>query len=293
MLPGLKPGDELPRREVHQRFGGRRQGGIGPSAQSPVVLFFTDPATGHRHGYYDGWDDHGLFHYYGEGQKGDQRLVQGNKTILDHKADGRTLEGFRASSGLVTYLGEFELVDYYFTDVHETDSTVLRQAVVFRLRPLNPVPVELPNVPVTQAAQPRVDSVPVEEQHTERAYVTPDREPYEIERREASLVRRYRDHLVRKGHTVSRLRVVPPGETAPLYSDLWDETASELVEAKGSVTREQLRSAVGQLFDYGRFVDANTRTVLLPSCPRPDLVSYLQTVGVDAVYPDGDSWTRV
>jgi hypothetical protein len=29
----------------------------------PSVMFFTDPATGHRHGYYDGWDDDGLFNY--------------------------------------------------------------------------------------------------------------------------------------------------------------------------------------------------------------------------------------
>ena len=293
MLPGLTPGDQLLRRDLHARFGGRQQGGIGPSAKFPVVLFFTDPTTGHRHGYYDGWDDEGLFHYYGEGQKGDQRLVQGNKAILDHKAEGRTVEGFNASSGMVTYMGEFELVDHYFTDVHETDSDVLRQAVVFKLRPLGTVPVDLPHVPVTQTANPQVESVPVEEQHTERAFVNPDREPYEIERREASLVHRYKQYLQRKGHTVSRLRVVPPGEAAPLYSDLWDETARDLIEAKGNVTREQMRSAVGQLLDYGRFVEANTRTVLLPSCPRPDLLSFLQAAGVEAVYPDGNAWVRV
>src|SRR4051794_10809061 len=72
LLDGLKPGDRLPRREVHARFGGRQQGGIGPSSKSPVVLFFTDPATGQRHGYYDGWDNDGYFNYVGEGQTGDQ-----------------------------------------------------------------------------------------------------------------------------------------------------------------------------------------------------------------------------
>jgi hypothetical protein len=61
----------------------------------PCVMFFTDPVTGYRHGYYDGLDDDGLFNYVGEGQRGDQRLVQGNKAILDHLQDGRTLEGFR------------------------------------------------------------------------------------------------------------------------------------------------------------------------------------------------------
>ena len=71
----------------------RQQGGIGPSRKAPVILFFTEPAAGHRHGYDDGWDDDGLFNSYGEGQLGGQRLVQGNTAILNHKTDGRTLKG--------------------------------------------------------------------------------------------------------------------------------------------------------------------------------------------------------
>jgi hypothetical protein len=292
MLNNLNPGEQILRRELHDRYGGRQQGGIGPSRKAPVILFFTDPAAGHRHGYYDGWDDDGLFNYYGEGQLGDQRLVQGNKAILNHKTDGRTLEGFLARGTTVTYLGTFELVDHYWTEAHESGSATVRQVVVFRLRPLNAIPVDLPHVPVSRADGPRIDTVPVEEQHTERAFVTPDREPYEMERREATLVHRYREHLRRQGHEVGRLRVVPAGESAPLYSDLWDVTGRELVEAKGLVTREQLRSAVGQLLDYGRFVEAKTRTVLVPTRPRPDLLAYLAHTGVSAVYPDGEDWAR-
>lgn len=292
MLPGLQPGDRLLRRELHERFGGRQQGGISPSRMVASVMFFTDPATGHRHGYYDGWDDDGLFNYVGEGQRGDQQLVQGNKTILNHAADGRTLEGFQASGTSVTYLGQFDLVDHYFTEAHETGSDILRQVVVFRLRPRAKVPVELLQVPVTRSTEPRLQVVPVEEHHTERSFVTPDREPYELERREAALVHRYREHLRRQGHQVSRLRVVPPGESYPLYSDLWDETALELIEAKGTATRDQLRVAVGQLLDYGRFVDPKRRSVLLPSRPRADLLAYLHAVGVDAIYPNGVEWRR-
>ena len=104
---------------------------------------------------------------------------------------------------------------------------------------------------------------------------------------------RYRDHLLRQRHEVSRLRVVPAGESAPLYSDLWDVTASDLIEAKGGITRNQIRNAVGQLLDYGRFVEAKSRTVLVPSRPRPDLLAYLAAVGVSVVYPEGDVWQRV
>jgi len=294
VLAGLAVGEQLSRREVHERYGGRRQGGIGPSSQTPAVLFFTDPVSGHQHGYYDGWGEDGFFHYVGEGQRGDQQLVQGNKAILHHRRESRSLEGFRAAGTTVTYLGEFELVDHYFTDARETgDPTAIRQVVVFRLRPTGEVPIELPRLPITPPSQATVRAVPVEEQHTERAHITPDREPYEAERREATLVHRYRTHLQRQGHEVNRLRVVPPGESQPLYSDLWDDTARELVEAKGSVTRDQLRQAVGQLLDYGRFVKAATHAVLVPSKPRADLLAYLASAGIIAIYPDGDRWVRL
>jgi len=292
MLIDLNPGDRLSRREVHARYGGRQQGGVSPSKAVPAVMFFTDPESGQRHGYYDGWDDDGYFNYVGEGQIGDQRLVQGNKSIANHVAEGRTLEGFRAKGSEVTYLGEFEMVDHYLSEAHESGGHALRQVIVFRLRALNDVPVDLPRVPVTRSSLPRHTFVPIEEHHTERAFVTPDREPYEMERREAALVNRYAEFLRRQGHEVSRLRVVPAGEVAPLYSDLWDITTSELVEAKGLATREQLRMAVGQLHDYGRFVDAKTRAVLLPSKPRPDLLAFLAATGVDAVWQDGDDWDR-
>jgi hypothetical protein len=56
------------------------------------------------------------------------------------------------------------------------------------------------------------------------------------------------------------------------FAHAWDATGLELVEAKELVTREQFRSAVGQLLDYGRFVEAKTRTVLVLTRPRPDLL---------------------
>jgi hypothetical protein len=290
----LKPGDTLLRREVHAIFGGRTQGGIGPSSKTPTVLFFTDAVAGHRHGYTDGWDDDGLFNYTGEGQRGDQRLVQGNKAIVNHAADGRTLKGFTAVGSTVTFMGDFELVDYHWADARDTDG-VMRQVVVFRLRPLaesTKVALVIPQSLVTVSAEDRTKTVPVEDQHTERAVASPSREPYEYERREATLVLRYADHLRRSGHEVGRLCVVPAGEPAPIYSDLWDQTGNELIEAKGLVTREQLRMAVGQLLDYRRFVDHSRLAILVPTRPRPDLLRYLASLDIDAIYADGDGWAR-
>jgi hypothetical protein len=292
MLPGLTSGEQLPRRAVHARFGGNLQGGIAPSRKALVVMFFTDPVTGHRHGYYDGLDQEGYFEYVGEGQRGDQQLTKGNKAILEHAATGRSLEGFLARGKVVTYLGEFRLHDHYFRDAHETgDQTTLRQVVVFRLESIAPLPVDLPPTPVTPSHRPVVDEVAVEGAHTEGSFLVPGHEAYPAERREAELVRRYRAYLESQHHTVSRLRVVPPTELAPLYSDLWDTTDQELIEAKASVTREQVRMAVGQLLDYGRFAGAATRAILLPECPRDDLVAYVHSVGIKVVFPTKVGWT--
>ncbi|MFD1518893.1 hypothetical protein [Pseudonocardia yunnanensis] len=55
--------------------------------------------------------------------------------------------------------------------------------------------VDLPHLPFTPESRPIVDVVAIEEQHTERACISPDREPFEADRRVATLVGRYRDYL--------------------------------------------------------------------------------------------------
>ncbi len=127
----LRPGEQIRRTVLHERFGGRRQGGIAPSAQTPNVFLFTDPASGPQHGYFDGWAPDGRFHYTGEGQRGDQQLIQGNRAVLDHRPQGRALRLFRAGRGMVTYLGEFELDEkdpFSQTDAPETGNGPIRQA---------------------------------------------------------------------------------------------------------------------------------------------------------------------
>lgn len=63
-------------------------------------------------------------------------------------------------------------------------------------------------------------------------------------------------------------------------------TTHELVEANGIVNRDNLRQAVGQLLDYGRFADAKSRAVLVPSWPRA-------AVDVAVIYPNDGTWQRV
>ena len=110
-LWNIAPGDQIERKVLHERFGGSRQGGIGPSRKTANVFVFSDPVAGEPHGYFDGWHTDGCFHFTGEGQRGDQQMKSGNAAILNHAAEGRSLRVFMGARGIVTYEGEFELDD--------------------------------------------------------------------------------------------------------------------------------------------------------------------------------------
>ena len=82
------------------------------------------------------------------------------------------------------------------------------------------------------------------------------------------------------------MKIVPPGERRPMFCDLVDKSRNVLIEAKGSVTREDVRMAIGQLIDYRRFADTAARAaVLLPEKPRHDLVELLRSAGVEGIWP--------
>jgi hypothetical protein len=101
----LLPGAKIRRTDLHDQFGGGgRPTGISPSAQTPSVFIFSDSETGDRHGYIDSWKSEGCFHYTGEGQRGDQRMVGGNRAILTasktatKQGSSRSGDGFFAIS---------------------------------------------------------------------------------------------------------------------------------------------------------------------------------------------------
>jgi hypothetical protein len=292
----LKPGERIRRTILHEEFGGRRQGGISPSRATPNVFIFSDPAAGEPHGYYDGWEADGCFHYTGEGQRGDQELKSGNAAILRHVADDRVLRLFEGARGTVRYEGEFEIdtdQPFYRTDGHETGGGPSREVIVFRLRPTSSPPQEPTSKLAPLLSGPSNVGVPIEQQHTEKAYVDPSREPYETERREQKLLLSLADHLRELGHDVYRHRIIPPGEARPIFTDLYDATTGVLVEAKGSGERSSIRMAIGQLADYSRFLDHGPEhlAVLLPREPRQDLRDLLFGQGIDVIYPNASGFS--
>jgi hypothetical protein len=223
-------------------------------------------------------------------------MKSGNAAILNHAIEGRALRLFLGARGQVRYEGEFELAadrPFYATDAPETKNGPVRSVIVFRLKPVDVKPKASVSK-LDRVGVETVEEVPVEEQWTEKAFVAPSREPYEADRREQALVLAFRDHLLQQQHEVARLKIVPPGEAKPLFSDLIDRTTNTLYEAKGSVERGAIRTAIGQLMDYRRFVHPTPRLgVLLPSRPRNDLADLLSSVGIDLVWRDGSEFVEM
>lgn len=134
--------------DIHAQRGGQRQYGISTPSKTPYVIAFTSPA-GEKHGYYDYWDEDGIFNYFGEGQVGDMQLTRGNSALLNHARHGKHILVFQALGGVHRFLGEFECIGYRTVrDIPDTTGQ-LRVALVFRLRPIHddvgePIPTHIP-----------------------------------------------------------------------------------------------------------------------------------------------------
>ncbi|MFI2613354.1 restriction endonuclease [Streptomyces sp. NPDC018584] len=287
-------GAEVRRRELHARYGGSRQSGISHSRSAPVVMCFTDPKKGALYGYRDGWGADGLFHYTGEGQVGDQRMTNGNKAILNHVADQRELHVFETvRSGVVAYRGRYELPDqdaWYRAEALDREDNP-RSVIIFKLKPQSfAPPASEPRIVHTPATTTTVSDVPPEEFLTTRTFLTPSPEPTVAHRRESALLASYRAHLEAQGHSLSRKRITPRGERRSLYTDLFDLTENLLIEAKGQSTRESIRMAIGQLFDYQRYIEPSPRlAVLVPTRPREDLRDLCASLAIHSIWPDEQS----
>lgn len=294
----LVPGDVVKRTELHRRYGGRRQGGIAPSSQSPNVLIFTGPA-GHQYGYFDGWHGDGLFHYTGEGQEGDQQFRQGNRAVGEHVRNGIAIRLFRGVRGKVAYVGEFRVDErrpHYTTDAPDVNGEI-RKVIVFRLKPVGPIKGEgLPTAaeewkPETSKSD--CTLIEPENRATEQ-FTAAAVEERTAERREAALVAAYCAYRKRQGlGPLKRLKIKPSGETQSLYSDLFDPPTGLVIEAKGTVTREAIRMSLGQLLDYRRFVEKSRLAVLLPEAPRKDLRDLLSDYDVSIIVPDGADFVEL
>jgi hypothetical protein len=286
-------------------YGGGTLGGIQPSSTSKNVLLYSDPAVGTAFGYnFDGWTADGeTYSYTGEGQRGPQNLRSGNGAILNHKAHGRSLrllvaDGYadgktRAKDRI--YVGEFTLDEshpYSIEDALDMDGQ-MRTVYVFHLKPVGEVlhrGADYSAAPMTPKSEAVAEKVALET-HLASEFESSGSGPVTAEKREQALVEKFSEVLAERGHQLSRWKITPPESTRPLYSDIFDETAGILYEAKAKSTRNHVRMGLGQILDYKRYTPAEVTAfaLLLPAEPHSDLLNLLRGQGLGAVWPDAQT----
>ncbi|WP_267243836.1 restriction endonuclease [Streptomyces sp. PR69] len=276
------------RQEIHEQYGGSPQGGICPSGKGPYIFLFTDHTKGPQYGYRDGWGTDGYYHYCGAGRHGDQQITRGNKAVLEHTKTGKSLHLFEGiAAGVVAYRGEFALASdkpWYRTEAPDVEG-IQRSAIMFRLMPVDASSAREPRINRIPASQTEVETTPVERNLTPTTSANRSKESIIIKRRESELVGDYRDHLVNLGHQVSRFKIRPQGESNSLLTDLYDATTDTLIEAKSAATREAIRTAIGQLFDYQRFITPTpSLAILTPSEPRKDLRDLCAALSIQTIW---------
>lgn len=130
--------------DIHDVFGGNRQGGIATTTTSSFIFLFTS-SIGDSYGYRDGWTEDGIFLFTGEGQRGDQTFTRGNKAIRDHVRESKTLELFESLGKGKSYrfVGSFMCDSWEIQSGPDLDGSV-RDIIVFHLVPLVGEPVDSP-----------------------------------------------------------------------------------------------------------------------------------------------------
>lgn len=79
-----------------------------------------------------------------------------------------------------------------------------------------------------------------------------------------------------------------------LDCDAYDADTNTLLEAKSSASRQDVRMAIGQLFDYQRHVAKGARlAVLLPTGPSDDVLDLLRSLKIDVVAESGQYFTKL
>lgn len=256
----ISPGDVVRRVELHDQFGGGRQGGISPSRRSSNILIFSDPDVGEQHGYQDEWVD-GDYHYVGEGQVGDQTMDRGNGAILRHEDDGRALRLFWGVRGMVQYAGEFDLAQpdpWYTRTAKETGSDRQRTVIVFRLRPQGTTtPGTERGREARRIVQPRRQLLSTPYRPANEDVASAPRDPFEVDpvAVDRGLIGHARTQNV-LADLVKRAGLAPlsPGDADPDFDLAWEVPGGcVVVEVKsltGTNQDRQLRLGLGQVLDY-------------------------------------------
>lgn len=293
----LKIGEKIRRKQIHDLFGGQREGGIStPKDHKDMIFIFSDPKEGEKYGYHDGWDGNS-FYYFGEGQLGDMEFIRGNKAILSHKENRKDIFLFNGSGGEVTYENQFILDEkepYKYRDSKDRKLQE-RQAIVFKLIPVSNYKTNLPKTNIDNSEN--ISSSVVSLEAFER--VTSKRVQEEkiiiSQRKESKLVKEYQHY--REKNNQSELKRNSIKINGKIYwTDGWCSDEKLLIEAKSSSSRTYIRLAIGQLFDYRRHINPQPEklAILVPTEPQEDLLDLLSDLEIILIYrKDKDTFITI
>jgi hypothetical protein len=111
-------------------------------------------------------------------------------------------------------------------------------------------------------------------------------------RREARLVDDYRRFLGPPDSRLCRYEI-PLREAPSLFTDAYDTKRHLLIEAKASARRQDIRMAIGQLFDYARYLSPRPRlAVLTPDRPTGELLKLLKDHQILAIWRTSNGFTE-
>jgi len=126
------PNEIYRRRDLHELFGGQRQGGISTPSGRPFIMLFTGN-QGQQYGYQAGWSEEQVYLYTGVGKRGDMAFHRGNAAILDHAENGKDIYLFENDgNGCVRYVGEMVCTGFREVRGPDVDGND-RRVIVFEL----------------------------------------------------------------------------------------------------------------------------------------------------------------
>lgn len=305
----LELGEEDARTGIQARHGGSLSRGISAPARASGqgdILLWWRPERGEAFGYADGWTPSGdAFYFSGLGQEGDQGFgvpYQENGRLRDHLHAGDRVRLLRyVAKNSVRYVAELRLDPedpWRWRDGPDRNGHV-RKIIQFRLLPVGPV-VRDPGDPLHEPPDATVSTTSLEVKRVPEPSAT-DVEALNspafrkaiavgealVKRRELQLVhslcRWVQDEV---GFTAQGLRIPYSPEGRNLRTDLYIPERRLLIEAKASASRENIRLAIGQLFDYRRWMSPRPEVaILVPTDPPDDMLELLTELGIGAIWP--------
>lgn len=288
------------REDFKKLYGGSINAGIQTPKDSENILVYSDPKPAGLYGYgLDGWaPDRSFFRYTGHGSVGDQILHVGNKALAEQPASGKKLRLFLgvdtvpgSGTRIHEYQGEFTLdpENPYVLQTQPDQNKEPRKTFVFNLVPVGQVKHTADEATSTKALVPSLAYAEIVdlEINTMSNFAIPAQDAKQGEKVEASLVDAFKEVLKARGHEAKRVRIYAPGAKWPMFTDIYDQTANILYEAKATAGRNDVRGALGQILDYRRFVGFESTHALLPERPAQDLIELLWGHDIGVVYRDG------